>query len=171
MFDRIYNFLDYFLGLSLDNKSMTLFYLIHRISLIYILGILFVRFNRQFMGMRTPFYYMINLVLGSILANAIIGTVSYLAALGMALFILLVNFGIATISFYSKSFEYLVKGRPVLLISDGQIRWDAMRRNLMTYDELMDSVRRNTKSDDISKIEKAYFETSSRITIILKNKH
>ena len=168
MFEKLYSFLDYMVGINIASDFLTAFHLISRFTLIYVLGIILVRLQRQFMGINTPFNYMINFTLGSLLASAIVGNAPYFPILGMTLFILSLNYIIAYTSYHSKKFETFIKGKPELLVKDGIIQWKGMRHNLITQDELMDSIHKITQSKDLSKIKEAYFENSGSITIITK---
>lgn len=164
----MYAFFRSFLGLELSSMELTFWHLTIRMLIIYILGIVTLRLQRQFMTIRTPFTYMLNIIIGSVFANAIIGTVPYLPVLGMAIVMNAITWFIALITFYFPGFEKIIKGKPEILIKDGQIQWQVMRKNLITKDELMDSVHRLTKTNDLSHIKIAYFENSGRITFVIK---
>lgn len=168
MLAELYQMLDPILGLSLKANDLTVYNLIARAAFIYVGGIILFRGQREFMMINTPFTFMLNFILGSVLANAIIGTVPYFPIVSMSLFIIFINWLMSVISFYSPHFERFIKGKRQILIEDGQIQWDAMRRNLITKDELLDSVHRLARSENIKDIKRAYFENSGRITIIEK---
>lgn len=164
----LYDWLDFVFGLGLNKETLTIWHLVARALFVYLFGIILVRTQRQFMNINTPFNFILNFILGSVLANAIIGTVPFFPVIGMALVIALINLLIAKLSYHFPSIELLIKGKPEILIQDGKIQWDVMRKNLITQDELMDSVHRITQSEDISTIKTAYFENSGRITIVRK---
>ena len=167
MLAKIHTILDYLLGLTLSADVLTTFHFINRMMIIYILGIALVRMQRQFMGINTPFNYIITFVLGSVLASAVIGDAPYMPVLTMTLFILIINFVMAALVYYSKFFEKIIRGERDVLVKDGKIQWDNMRRNLVTYDELMESAHSCT-IEELNEIKKAYFENSGKITIIIK---
>lgn len=154
-------------GLELSNRELGLGHLVMRGLLIYFGGTLLVRIHSQFVGITTPFNFMLNFILGSVLANAIIGEIPYFTTLGMALCIAFVNWFIAWLCFYSPFIEKLFKGQSDLLVKDGKIIWDNMRKNLITRDELLEEVHRWLNTTDISQVKKAIFE-NGEITIIKK---
>lgn len=157
-------------GLGLSSESLGAIHLITRITLIYFAGIILFRINRQFMSIVTPFNYILNFTLGSVLAEAVTGTVPFFAVLLMVLFILCLNFVISCINYISKPFEKFIKGWEETLVLDGKILWPEMRKNLVTKDELMEALHLQTNHADLSRVHKAIFENSGRISFVLKEK-
>jgi uncharacterized membrane protein YcaP (DUF421 family) len=86
----------------------------------------------------------------------------------MTLFIFTLNYLIAWGSYMSDRFERLIKGERDLLVKDGQIQWKGMRRNLITKEELMDSIREITSHSDLGEISRAYFENDGHISVVEK---
>jgi uncharacterized membrane protein YcaP (DUF421 family) len=163
----MYTLLNNLLGLDLPVEMLAIGHLVARAFLIYIAGIFLVRLQEQFMGINTPFSYMLNIMMGSLLADAIVGKGSYVAIVGVAFIIALLNWFIAFLCFYFPRMESLFKGEADLLVKDGRIQRKAMRKNLITNDELMEAVHKYTQSNDLSKVKLAYFESSGEITIII----
>lgn len=168
MFEKLYEWFDFLLGLQLSVNYLSAFHLINRITIVYVLGIFLVKLHRQFMGINTPFNFIIQLILGSIVAASIIGEAPYLPVLCMTLFILLLNFLIAVLCYYSPRFETFIKGTPEVLIKNGEIQWKGMKKNLITLDELTEAIHESAKCEKLESIQKAYFENSGKISIILK---
>ena len=167
MLSTIYPYLDRFFGLSITT-ALSLEHLIWRILVIYIFGIIMMRLQRQFMAINTPFNYILNFTLGSILASCVTGEAPFLPVLGMTLFIFTLNYLIAWGSYMSDGFERLIKGDRDLLVKEGQIQWKGMRRNLITRDELMDAIRETTSHGDLGLVWRAYFENDGHISVIEK---
>lgn len=164
----LYEWFDFIFGLGLSKETLSMWHLVARALFVYLFGIILVRTQRQFMNINTPFNFIVNFILGSVLANAVIGTVPFFPIVGMVTVMAIINFLIAKLSYHFPSIEILIKGKPEILIKDGKIQWEVMRKNSITEDELMDSVHRITQSEDISPIKTAYFENSGRITIVRK---
>ena len=156
-------------GLGLSSESLGVVHLITRITFIYFAGIILFRINRQFMSIVTPFNYILNFTLGSVLAEAVTGTVPFFSVLIMVLFIMFLNFLISCMNYVSKPFEKFIKGWEETLVLDGKIQWSEMRKNLVTKDELMESLHLQTNCDDLSQVHKAIFENSGRISFVLKD--
>lgn len=164
MMSQLYPYLDRFFGLSVTG-FLSMEHLIWRILVIYVFGIMMMRLQRQFMAINTPFNYILNFTLGSILASCVTGEAPFLPVLGMTLFIFTLNYLVAWGSYMSDRFERLIKGDRDLLVKDGQIQWKGMRRNLITKEELMDAIRENTTHGDLSQVWRAYFENDGHISI------
>jgi len=162
------DFLNSLLGLGVSQEALTLYHFTARAFLIYFVGMFLIRIQSQFMGINTPFTFMLNFIMGSVLASAIVGDAPYVPVVITSLFIALMNWFIALLCFYSISIKKLFKGEPDLLVKDGKIIWKNMRKNLITKDELMEAVHKELNSDDLSNVKKAYFEDSGDITIIKK---
>ena len=69
------------------------------------------------------------------------------------------------LSFRFPFFERLLKPRKLLLIKNGRMLKENMRKELITYSELMSEVRTNGLSD-LSSIKEAYIEPSGVISIV-----
>lgn len=167
MMSKIYPYLDRFFGLSITGV-LSMEHLIWRILLIYVFGIIMMRLQRQFMAINTPFNYILNFTLGSILASCVTGEAPFLPVLGMTLFIFTLNYLVAWGSYISNRFERVIKGDKDLLVKDGQIQWKGMRRNLITKEELMDAIRETTPHGDLGLVFRAYFENNGHISVIEK---
>src|SRR5215467_4041391 len=95
------DFLTSLLGLDLSQEALTLYHFTARAFLIYFVGMFLIRLQGQFMGINTPFTFMLNFIMGSVLASAIVGDAPYLPVVGTALFIALMNWLIALLCYYS----------------------------------------------------------------------
>lgn len=166
----MYDSINSIFGLELTSSELTLLHLSWRAVLVYFAGMFLVRLQSQFMSINTPFNYMLNFITGSLLANAIVAQGSFFPILGMALLIACINWTIELLCYYSSALEKLFKGESDMIVHDGKILWKNMRRNLITKDELMESVHKLTLSDDLSQVKRAYFENSGQITVIVKKK-
>lgn len=161
----IYPWLDYIFGLSVAASSLSLWHFLARAFLIYFGGIVLVRLHPSFIGMNTPFNFMVNFIVGSILANAIIAEGSYFELVAICLSIILANWFIDVSCYYSKMLEWLFKGSPDLLVDHGAIIWKNMRKNSVTHDELLQAAR-EAECMHINEIKKAYFEINGTISVI-----
>lgn len=136
-----------------------------RAFFVYILGVILVRINRRFMGVRTGYSFFLYILLGSILAGIIMGNIDFLHGLGTVTAIMLIDKSVALLAYIFPFIELLIKGRPSVLVQDGVIDWRMMRRHLITYNELKNALH-HAWIDDMSKVKYAFFENSGTITII-----
>lgn len=168
MITKVYHFFDWLFALSGTLSILTFWHYIARILLVYICGIIVVRIHRQFMGINTPFNYILNFTLGSILASAVTGEAPFLPLIGMVLFIMSLNFVVAVGAYHSHTFEIWLKGKPEVLVKEGIIQWDGMRRNHITKDELLEALHLKTNTNTLTGVKWAYFENSGQISFVLK---
>ena len=71
-------------------------------------------------------------------------------------------------SYHVAAIGNLLHPQPVELIKDGKPMRDKMRRNFITFDELMTSVR-SAGTEDLGKVRRAWLEGNGEISVILKD--
>lgn len=62
-----------------------------------------------------------------------------------------------------------MKGQPVLLIAEGQVRKDALRSTSLSENDLAEALRLQGKEPDPSRIERAYLERNGNISVITRD--
>ena len=72
------------------------------------------------------------------------------------------------LGFHVPGFERLLRPRAVLLVKDGRIDHRAMRREMITREELMSQMREQGLLD-VSGVKRAYMEGDGKISIICKD--
>jgi uncharacterized membrane protein YcaP (DUF421 family) len=155
-------------GAYVENLSLS--HMIYRSLFIYIIGIIFTRFNKKFMSFRTVEDFFLFILIGSVLANAIVGPLFY-ETLAMAFFIIFINWFIMVMGYHFKQFKTFIEGEPIILIENGVIQKKNLKRLFIAEDELMSMMRLKTNIMNIEKIEKAYFENNGQISFILKKQN
>lgn len=98
--------------------------------------------GKRQVGQLTPFDLVVLLIVSNALQNALIGPDNSVAGgLVGAVVIFLLNGLVAHLSYHSRRFERLVQGEATPLLHDGHVRRDAMRRELITHDDLLAALR------------------------------
>jgi uncharacterized membrane protein YcaP (DUF421 family) len=138
-----------------------------RAAVIYFGGLLILRLGEnRFLGKFTAFDLILGFVLGSVLSRAINGSSPMMPTLiGSALLVGL-HFAIARTSFHSPRFGQLVKGDSELLLRDGEILWEGMRRKSLSQEDLEEAMRLHAHEDDCTRIREARFERNGAISIL-----
>ena len=77
---------------------------------------------------------------------------------------------LSCLSLRSVRFRSLACGEPSVIISDGQIRQAAMRRNRLTLDELLEELRQQGISD-LTAVKYAILETGGQLSVLLYPQH
>lgn len=90
----------------------------------------------------------------------ILGAIPVVALVSFEIFI-------SNISLKSKTIRRLMSGRPVIIISNGEIDQKQMKKLRFSIDDLMESLRQN-KIFDILDVEYAIVETTGKVSILEK---
>lgn len=142
-----------------------------RAVIVFIIALVIIRFgNHRIFGKHSAFDIVLGIIYGSVLSRAITGNSPFFPTLVAALVLMLLHRLLAVIAFNSHfGFGNWIKGKPSVLIKDGEIQWNALRKNSITENDLKEAVRKSGCEADLSKINTAYLERSGDISIIQKS--
>jgi len=164
------NFLPWMIGPDGQPNDLTILQLCLRAFIIFVLGLAMVRVgDRRSLSEKTGFDTLFLVLMGAILARAINGSAAFLTTIGCAIFLMLVHRAFAFIACRSHAFGKLIKGNEVVLVSDGQIDWKAMKRHLVSKHDLEEDLRLSAQTEKISEIRAARLERSGDISFIKKD--
>lgn len=156
-------------ALEIDSFDyMQLLYMCIRATIIYFIGMTIARSNKKIIGIRTPFNFMLFVMLGSIFANAVINGEFFLSIVGTILFLIGLNFIMKILSFRYRWVETFVKGSPVELVKNGVIHWDQMNTHLITERELLNELASQSHHYNIQNIKSAILDSDGSINFIFK---
>ncbi len=122
--------------------------------------------SKRFLSEATAFDVIVAIMLGSIMSRAVDGSSPFLPTLLTAGVLLGVHWLFALIAYHTEWFGNLVKGERVLLIEDGDVQRQGMRRGSITEADLEQALRIQTKQTDPAKVKRAYLERNGQISII-----
>lgn len=164
----MYEFVDTALGI--DSTDLNWWQMSIRAIIVFIVALVIVRVgNNRIFGKHTAFDIVLGVIYGSVLSRAITGNSPFFPTLVAALVLVLLHRFLAVIAFHTNfGFGNWIKGEPSILIKDGEIQWDALRKNSITVNDLKESVRKSGCEGDLEKINMAYLERSGDISIIQK---
>lgn len=165
MFDSLYQTLIALVGPD-QPEMLTWTHMIARAGIIYVFGMLLVMFDKRFIGLRTSFDIVLQITIGSMFASIISGEARFFLGLVSVSLLVVLNWTLAAVAYYSKSFERLLKGSSYILVKDGKIQWNNMRKNFITQQDLMEAVRMNAHLSSLQEVEQAYLENDGEISII-----
>src|SRR5213080_2985189 len=113
-----------------------------RTTAVYLLVLIGIRLTgKREVGQMTPFDLTLLLLLSNSVQNAMTGPDTSLAGgIVAATTLLLLNFVIGRFSGTNRTFRKFVQGKPTLLVHNGQIIEDHMRRERVSMDELKRSM-------------------------------
>lgn len=155
------------LGLDRDVSDLDVVRMALRALAIYVIALAIVRLgSKRFLSRATAFDVVVAIMLGSIIGRAINGSAPFFPTVAAACLLVGLHWAFAALSFHTDRFGALVKGSPVLLVRDGQIQWEGMRKAAVSERDLAESLRMQGMEPDVSSIRLAHLERNGRISIV-----
>ncbi len=140
-----------------------------RAVIVFIAAIIMIRIgDERFMGRNRALDVMLGIVFGSVVSRAITGNSPFFPTLGASLVLVLLHWFMSFIAFRSDKFGDLVKGYKRLLIRDGEVQWENMKKSHTTENDLQEALRSNGHQPDIDRVESAHLERNGDISIIMR---
>lgn len=162
--------LNWLIGLELEGKHINAFQMSARAVIVFALSIIMLRIgNKRFMGKSTALDVMLGIVFGSTVSRAITGNAPFFPTLAAALTLVLLHWVLAAIAFRSHGFSKAVKGNERVLVRDGEVQGEAMRKAHLTENDLLEAIRVNGKQPDLGRVALAHLERNGDISIITKS--
>jgi uncharacterized membrane protein YcaP (DUF421 family) len=135
---------------------------------VFLLVLLRVTGKRQ-VGQLAPFDLVLLLVLSNAVQNSMnAGDNSLVGGLISAATLVALNYGVGFATFGSKRLEGLIEGRPQVLIHNGQLYEDVMRRAMLTHHELAAALRQ-AGYDRVEDVHAAVLENNGSISVLGRN--
>ena len=157
--------------IGVGSDDLTVWQIGLRAFLVYLTAILLVKFGeKRFMGKSTAFDMILGIVLGSVLSRAITGNASFFKIIGAGAILVGIHWLFAIVSFHSDRLGSLIKGNARILVKDGEIQWDNMRKSHISRKDLEMALYSNGKVTDPSQVKVARFERSGDISVIPRAK-
>ena len=126
--------------------------------------------GKRQVGQLAPFDLVLLLVLSNAVQNAMNGgDNSVTGGIISAVTLIGINWLVGYITFKSKAIEALIEGRPEILIHNGKLYCDAMKRERLTHHELMNALRAAGCSS-IEDVRAAVLENDGSISVIPRQK-
>ena len=136
---------------------------------VYIAGWAILRLGgNRFLGRETVFDIVLAFVLGSTLSRAINGSAPLLITLAACAFLVVLHHLFAWVSWRSRRWGKILKGRPLQIIQDGQPLKDALRRYRISAGDLEEALRLVAHLKEPDQVAEARFERNGEISVIQK---
>jgi uncharacterized membrane protein YcaP (DUF421 family) len=158
------------LGLDFDSKDINFWQMSLRAVIVFILSIIMLRIgHKRFMGRNTALDVMLGIVFGSIVSRAVTGNAPFFPALAGSLTLVLMHWLFSFLAYHWSAFGDLVKGKKNLLIKDGELQREEMRKSHITEDDLSEALRNNGNSPDFKQVKSAHLERNGDISLIMND--
>ena len=165
--DNLWDALRWAVGIGIGSQELNILQVCLRAVIIYLGGLLILRVGEnRFLGKFTAFDIILGFILGGILSRAINGSSPLVPTLAATIVLVGLHFLLARTAFHSHLFGTLVKGDPEVLVRDGQILWEGMRRKSLSQRELEQALRLHAHLDDLGRVKEARFERNGDISIV-----
>lgn len=153
-----------------DSQSITWWQMVIRSLLVFVFGLVLVRFGaRRMFGRNTPFDVVLAIVIGSLLSRAITGNSPFFGTLAAVTALVALHWAVATFAFYFDFLGSLVKGGKRTLVTDGEINWAGMRLGKVGEKDLMEALRLHGVTD-IADVQLASLERGGEISVVEASK-
>ena len=163
------NFVGPLLGLGSEAKDLTFMQISLRAVIVFLATLIMVRLgHKRSLARKSAFDAILLVILASFLARAINGTAPLFATIGAGFVIVLLSRLLALVAYYSHSFGILIKGRPEIIVENGDLIFSSMRRNHISEHDLQEDLRLDAQLEDISGIRVARVERSGDISFVKK---
>lgn len=152
--------------LGLGAETLTVWQMAVRAVVVYVIAIAVVRLGKKrFMGRATAFDLILVIVLGSMISRVITGSTSFFPGLAAVATLVAMHWLFSAIGVRWQAFNVLVKGHARLLVRDGQVDWEEMRRTHLTEDDLWEDLRAKGVSN-LGEIAEAHLERSGQVSVL-----
>ena len=133
---------------------------------VYLMVLVLLRITgKREIGNFSPFDLLVALMLGEIVDEAIYGDVSFAQFALAAGMIALCQYATGWLTFQNKKLDALLEGTPSVLVRDGELQREALRKERMAEEEVM-AMLREQGIDDLREVKVAVLEVSGRLSAI-----
>jgi len=165
--NAFWNFLDHVLGLAVDPKQLTFGQVSLRGVTVMIAALVMIRLgSKRSLAQKTVYDAVLLVVLSSMLARAINGSSPLFPTIGGGFVLVLLHRALGWVACRSHAFGVVVKGRPDVIVQNGEINWHNLLGNHVSKHDLEEDMRLNAKTEDLSEIRVARVERSGNISFI-----
>ena len=167
MLQTIMEQIQVFLGYERDVADVNALQMALRTLIIYAVTLALIRLgSKRFLSQASAFDVIVGIMLGSVMSRAINGSAPLLPTLAAGVVLIGLHWLFAFVAFRSDWFGFVVKGEPVLLIKDGQIQQQGVRRAGVATHDLKQALRSVAQETDPANIKLAYLERDGSISMI-----
>jgi len=167
--NALWNSFETLLGLSVEPRNLTFVQISLRAVIVFVATLAMVRLgHKRSLSRKTPFDAVLLVILASVISRAINGSAAFFATIGGSVVLVLLHRLFAHMAYYSHGFGILVKGKPDVIVRDGECDFTMMRRNHVSIHDLEEDMRLNGNIEDLSQVRLARVERSGDISFIKK---
>jgi uncharacterized membrane protein YcaP (DUF421 family) len=131
-------------GLDVDSKDLTMVQMSLRAFVIFVAALLMLRLaHKRFFAQRNPLDMLLALIIASTLSRAINGSAAFLPTIVAGFGLVLLHRALTWTAVRFHFVGQFMKGSPVVLIDQGKVDAEMLRRHSLTANDLMEDIRLN----------------------------
>jgi uncharacterized membrane protein YcaP (DUF421 family) len=156
-------------ALGLNATSVSVINAMLRAVVVYVAALIMVRMGeKRFLGKNTAVDVIIGVTLGTTVSSAITDAAAFYPAIAAGFVLVTLHWLLAVLAFRFAGFGKLVKGESLILVENGEILWQAMKKSHVTETDLHGALRRNGSVTNVSDVKVAYLERNGNFSVIKK---
>ena len=155
------------LGLGIEPKDLTFLQVSLRGVIVFVATLVMVRFSsKRSLAEKTAFDAVLIVIVASVLARAINGSAPFFPTLGVGFVLVILHRILGVAAYHSHAFGCVIKGRPAVIVQNGELNRETMRRNQVSEHDLEEDMRLTAKTEHVGAIKIARVERSGDISFI-----
>ena len=155
------------LGLGRQAQDLTFLQVSLRGVVVFAAALVIVRCgDRRFLSQKSAFDAVLGFILASMLARAVNGTAAFLPTLGGGLVLVLLHRFLASWARRSHAVGFLIKGSSDVIVRDGALDLEAVRRNRISAHDLVEDLRLHGNVADVRDVVLAVLERNGHISVV-----
>jgi uncharacterized membrane protein YcaP (DUF421 family) len=161
--------MDVLIALFGEGKDLTALQAVMRAIVVFVATLVCIRISgRRSFGQRSPFDYVVAILLGATLSRVIVGASPVVPTLAASLVIVLIHRALAWCCVRSPKLESLVVGVEREVYRDGQFNSRQMSAALITRTDVYEAARHTFHTRDLHEVHAAILERNGRMSLIRK---
>ena len=165
--NALWSYFELFLGLRVEPKDLTFLQMSLRGVIIFAATLVMIRLSsKRSLAEKTAFEAGLLVIIASVLARAINGSAPFFPTIGTGFILVALHWVLGLGAYHSHGFGRLIKGEAEVIVRNGKLDQESMRRNHISEHDLEEDMRLSAKIEDMSKIKVARVERSGDISFI-----
>ncbi len=152
-----------------EGRDLNVPQMVSRGIAIFLITLILLRISgRRSFGLRHPLDNIIAITLGSLLSRAVVGVSPFIPVVCSCLAIVVLHRAISWLMVNNPGIARKIQGEKILLYEKDDFIDENMKRALAGKEDVMESVRQASHTEELDNVQTAYMERNGRITIINK---
>ncbi|MFP3647491.1 DUF421 domain-containing protein [Paraburkholderia sp. SIMBA_054] len=152
-----------------EGKNLDALQMAARTVAVFFLALVFIRISgRRSFGQRSPFDYVVAILLGATLSRVIVGASPAVPTLVASLVMVVIHRALAWACVHSPRLESLAVGVEREVFRDGQFNRKQMSAALITRTDVFETARRELHTLDLDDVQLAILERNGQVSLIRK---